>query len=171
VYWLRWLFTVALLLGAGCTPAAQPVLEPTETLIPPTITVTPSPVPATAALTPLPRPGDLVAPTPTANAEGETALDSLAESDPVAAELAALAQRRIAQQLNLPARRVRVVEVAAYAWPDSSLGCPLSGESYAQGVVDGYRIVVAAGEQEFIFHSDFDRVLPCDVENEQLPES
>ncbi|MBL8160613.1 MAG: hypothetical protein JNJ61_01410, partial [Anaerolineae bacterium] len=92
----------ALLLFAGCTPGAQPVIEPTQTLIPPTTTLTPSPIPPTDAATPLPRPGDLVAGTPTPAAEGDTTLDSLAESDPVAAELAALAQRRIAQELNLP---------------------------------------------------------------------
>lgn len=164
-------FGLALLLSAGCAPDAQPVVEPTQTLIPPTITPTPSPVPPTNAATPLPRPGDLVASTPTPAAERDTALSALAETDPIAAELAALAQRRIAQELNLPVRRVRVVEVTAYVWPDSSLGCPLPGEVYTPGVVDGYRIVVAAGEQEFIFHSDFDRALPCDAQNEQLPDA
>jgi hypothetical protein len=91
--------------------------------------------------------------------------------DPVASELAMLAQRRIAEDLNLPVRRVRIVEVTPYVWTDSSLGCPVPGETYTALTVDGYRIVLSAGDNEYIFHTDFDRPLPCDAKNEQLPET
>jgi hypothetical protein len=37
--------------------------------------------------------------------------------------------------------------------------------------VDGYRIALSAGDNEYIFHTDFDRALPCDAANEQLPET
>jgi hypothetical protein len=37
--------------------------------------------------------------------------------------------------------------------------------------VDGYRIVLSAGDNEYLFHTDFDRALPCDAKNEQLPET
>jgi hypothetical protein len=63
---------------------------------------------------------------------------------------------------------VRVVEVTAYRWPDSSLGCPLPNQRYTPVEIDGYRIVLRAGDRETIFHSDFDRVLPCAAEYEQL---
>ncbi len=91
-------------------------------------------------------------------------------SDPVASELVALAQRRLAQDLGLPAQRIRLVEVTAVIWPDTSLGCPQPGETYAQGTFDGYRIVLSASDQEYIFHTDFDRAIPCAAEDERLPE-
>jgi hypothetical protein len=104
------------------------------------------------------------------NSDNSQTQASTAEAiDPVATELVALAQRRLAQDLNLPTRRIQVVEVTSYVWQDASLGCPLPGESYAQVIVDGYRIVLSAGDQEYLFHTDFDRVIPCDAENEQLP--
>ncbi len=99
------------------------------------------------------------------------ALGILLELDPVAAELVRLAQQRVARQLDLPLRRIRIVDVRAMRWTDNSLGCPQPDQTYAQVEVDGYRIVVSAGEQEYIFHADFDRLLPCDAENEQLPDN
>jgi len=98
------------------------------------------------------------------------AIGMLLELDPVAAELAALAQQRIADQLDLPIRRIRIVDVRTVRWTDSSLGCPQPDQTYTQVETDGYRIVVSAGEQEYIFHSDFDRLLVCSADAEQLPE-
>lgn len=98
---------------------------------------------------------------------GDTNL--LVEIDPVASELAALAQRRMSQELDVPVRRIRVVEVRPYTWPDSSLGCPVEGEDYLSAQADGYRIVLAVGDDEYIFHTDFDRLLPCDLDSEVLP--
>lgn len=98
---------------------------------------------------------------------GETSL--LVEIDPVAAELVTLAQRRLSQELNVPTRRVRVLEVAPYTWTDSSLGCPLNGQEYPSVEIDGYRIVLSVGDREYIFHTDFDRLIPCNPDNELLP--
>ena len=168
-----WLGTVIFTVFAvACTGDATPFVEPTQTLIPSTATFTPSPVPPTNTPPPaLAAPGDIA--TPEAESTDNlpsTAADELA-IDPVASELAMLAQRRIAQNLGLPVRRVRVVEVTPYVWTDTSLGCPIPGESYTALNVDGYRIVLSAGDQEYIFHTDFDRPLPCDAANEQLPET
>lgn len=91
------------------------------------------------------------------------------ELDPVAAELALLAQQRVAETLDLPVRRIHIVSVRAVRWTDSSLGCPQPDQSYAQAEIDGYRIVVSAGEREYAFHSDFDRLILC--ESEPLPEN
>jgi hypothetical protein len=103
--------------------------------------------------------------------EGTNIDDSslLVEIDPVAAELVALAQRRTSQALDVPPGRVRVVEVRPYTWPDSSLGCPAAGEDYTSVQIDGYRIVLAVGDDQHIFHTDFDRLLPCDEDREDLP--
>ena len=81
-----------------------------------------------------------------------------------------LAQRRLGEELDLPTRRLRVIAVRPLQWPDSSLGCPLPDQTYTPIQMDGYRIVLGVGNSEYIFHSDFDRVIPCEPDNEQLPE-
>lgn len=164
------LVAVAVILCA-CSTTESPTAEPTQTLIPPTETPIPSPtrLPSETPVE-LPRPGDLITPT----AESSTNSNNSQSSDvidPVAADLVGLAQRRLAQDLNLPTRRIQVVEVTSHIWTDTSLGCPLPGENYAQVIVDGYRIVLSAGDQEYLFHTDFDRVVACDAKNEQLPEA
>lgn len=46
---------------------------------------------------------------------------------------------------------VRTVE--AIDWPDSSLGCPQPGMMYAQVITPGYRMVLEAGGEEYVFHA------------------
>src|SRR5688572_30705454 len=125
----------ALLLIAACAPVVMPTPAPTLPLIPPTITVTPLPQTPTATATDLPAPEDLLTP---------TALERLSDApdeDPIAAEMIALAQRRLSQDLDLPSRRIRLIEIAAVTWPDTSLGCPQPDIEYTPGTVDGYRLV------------------------------
>lgn len=156
----------ALLAGCANSPTA---VAPTLTLIPPTLTLTPTRAAPTATRPPLTSPQDLAAtravPTQTQGAPGASLLDV----DPVAAELAALAQRLLAEQLDLPVRRVRIVDVQAVVWPDASLGCPQPDQMYAQVLVNGYRIVVEAAGEQVIYHTDFDRALRCSADNEVLP--
>lgn len=101
-----------------------------------------------------------------ANIEGTSAL---VEVDPLAAELAALGQRRISGELELPVRRVRVLDVVALTWEDSSLGCPISGQTYIRLPIIGYRIVLSAGDNQYVFHTDSERLILCEPENEALP--
>jgi len=160
-----------LLVLSACAGEATPFVESTQVLIPSTATFTPSPVPPSGTPDPALSAPDEIATTPAAGETPPPVADGALAVDPVAAELAALAQRRVAEELGLPVRRVRVVEVTAYIWTDTSLGCPLPGEIYTSLSVDGYRIVLSAGDNEYIFHTDFDRALPCDAANEQLPDS
>jgi hypothetical protein len=156
---------------AACNGEATPFIESTQVLIPSTATFTPSPIPSTATLdAALSAPEDITAVAPSdVTTPPET--DNVLNVDPVAAELASLAQRRVAEDLGLPVRRVRIVEVESFTWTDTSLGCPIPGENYTAIAVEGYRIALTAGENDYIFHTDFDRALPCDAANEQLPES
>jgi hypothetical protein len=164
--WMRLLAAFVLLLAAACT-TPETALLPTATLITPQPTLTATPLPPTATPQSLPAPSDLVeAAPPTIPPE---ATDDLTAVDPIAAELVALAQRFVADQNDLPVVRVRLVEVQPFTWTDSSLGCPSSDVVYAPVLVDGYRIVLTTGEQFHLFHTDFDRIIPCDPDNEQLP--
>jgi len=169
------LVLVVALLLAACSSGAiggTAAPEPTQTLIPPTETPIPPVIfPTATPEATLPRPGDIAVASPQVAAE-VTASGSVAlENDPVAAELVALARRRVAQELNLPSQRVQLVEIQAVKWLDASLGCPASGQTYAQGEVDGYRFVLSAGDRQYIYHTDFDRALPCDAAREVLPEA
>ena len=39
-----------------------------------------------------------------------------------------------------------VIQDQAVVWPDGSLGCPQPGMMYTQALVDGYHVLVQAGE-------------------------
>ncbi len=157
---------ILLCIISACSPTEPLLVEPTQTLIISTPTITPIPLTPTITLTPLPRASDLSTPTPFVSGAEQNVSPG---DDPVADELAALAQRRVADTLNLPDRRVQIVEVESYTWIDTSLGCPTQDVTYPEQEVDGYRIVLRANEQDFIFHTDFDRVVACDAANEKLP--
>jgi hypothetical protein len=98
-----------------------------------------------------------------------TTEDLTLEMDPAAAELVALAQQRLADELDLSTHTIEVVEVSSYAWPDSSLGCPQPGEDYRALVIAGYRIVLAAGDTQYIFHTNANQLIPCTAAREVLP--
>lgn len=84
------------------------------------------------------------------------------QMDPVAADLADLAAARIAEELDLPQARVELLSARPMVWDDASLGCPVEGEFYALQVVEGYRIVIEAAGRQYVFHSNFDRLVLCE---------
>jgi hypothetical protein len=152
--------------AAACSPPAAPDSQPTQMLVPPTVTSTSIPVSPTVVTTQLPRPGDISTIAPTSEMLEATPIDDI-----IAAELVGLAQRRLSQEFDVPVRRIRVLELTRYTWPDTSLGCPAPGETYPIADVEGYRIVLAINDEQYIFHTDFDRVIGCDPANEQLPQT
>jgi len=89
--------------------------------------------------------------------------------DAVAAEFVLLAQQRLAESLDLPVRRLRLLEAQAFAWPDTSLGCPQPDQTYEAATLNGYRFVFQVGESTYAFHSDSERLLPCPAGREALP--
>lgn len=89
----------------------------------------------------------------------------LAAIDPIAAELSALAIRRVSQQQDIPAEEITLADVLPVQWQDSSLGCPQAGQTYADSQIDGYRIIVQARETSYQFHTDSVQLVPCDTSN------
>jgi hypothetical protein len=70
--------------------------------------------------------------------------------------------REAAAYAAVPPPDVRVVQLEAREWPDSSLGCPRPGLMYSQVVTPGYLIVVQAGTRTLEYHSDArGRVVLC----------
>ncbi len=163
------LLVLLLCISTACSSTAPLVVEPTQKLIIPTITNTPIPQTPTLTLTPLPRAGDLSTATPAVEDAPATTSPDQTFDDPVAGELVGLAQRRVAELTNMPVRRVQVVEVSSYKWTDISLGCPSPDVTYPVQEVDGYRIVLSVDNKQYIFHTDFDRVVACDAAKEKLP--
>lgn len=156
---------LVMLAAAGCVPESG-TLVPTLTLIPPTVTPTATAAAPSATPQTLTSPQDLNS---TVAASTATPGGALLDIDPVAAELTALAQRLLAAQLDLPVRRIRVIDVQAVVWPDGSLGCPQPDQMYTQALVNGYRIVLEAAGERTIVHTDFDRTFVCAAEDEVLP--
>jgi hypothetical protein len=149
---------ILIVLLAACS--SENTLVPTASLVPATVTDAPTSVPPTHTPAGLPAPADMLPThTPTAEASG----------DPVANALVGIARRQIAAQLDLPEQRVRLVEVIPVVWTDSALNCPLPDQVVEAMEVDGYRILLEAGEREYLFHADVDRVVACDPVNEAIP--
>jgi len=170
----RWLIPLLLLIVAACAPSGgTSTAVPTLNLIPATSTNTPTAIPPTATSANLPGPQDIAQPTDTATPAGSSADltgDALVAQDPVAGELVGIAQRLVADQLNLPTRRIRMIDVRSVVWTDSTLNCPAANSQVVEQDIDGYRIIVQAANQNYLFHTDFDRVVPCDFANERLPQ-
>lgn len=89
--------------------------------------------------------------------------------DAIAQEMVMLVQRRLAQELDLPQRRIQIVDMTPYTWADTSLGCPLPEQTYTPRSIDGYRIIVSVGETDYAFHTDSERAIPCPAGRETLP--
>lgn len=78
-----------------------------------------------------------------------------AEAQPAVDAALADASRRLAM-------KARVVGVERVTWRDGSLGCPEPGMSYAQGLVPGWRIQLAAGSRSIVYHANESaRVVHC----------
>ena len=62
------------------------------------------------------------------------------------------AAKKDAVARGLPAQAISVQSAQRVTWRDGSLGCPKPGYSYTQALVDGYRIVLRAGAEEYVYH-------------------
>ncbi len=51
-----------------------------------------------------------------------------------------------AARTGIPEDELVVIQDQAVVWPDGSLGCPRPGMMYTQALVDGYHILIQAGE-------------------------
>lgn len=171
---VRWLVFLLVFIAAACASSgATDTVVPTLTLIAATDVPTATPIPPSATPANLPGPQDVLRPTETPASSGasdDLTGEALIADDPVAAELVGIAQRLVSEQTDLPTRRIFLADVRAAVWTDSTLNCPQPNSEVVLVQSDGYRIVMQAGDQEFLFHTDFDRVIACDPANEQLPE-
>jgi len=137
------LFATSVFLLA-CTPAAPQgtaTPSPTTEATPPAATApgpaSPRPTRPPAGTAPLPTPSDIETPP---GAVGEVPTELL---EPLIEQAAQLAGVEPVEVAVLRAEQVR--------WPDGSLGCPEPGQPYTQEPVDGYWVVLQAGDQTYDF--------------------
>jgi len=69
-----------------------------------------------------------------------------------------MAKNDLAGRLNIAVEQVRLVKQERKDWPDTSLGFPEEGKSYAQVITPGFVIVLEANGRLYEYHSDYKRV-------------
>jgi hypothetical protein len=87
---------------------------------------------------------------------------STAIGDPVVAPSAGAVEDRVAaavrnafaSDVGVAAQSVGVTGIQETTWNDSSLGCPGSGQSYAEVLTPGYQVTVQSGEVSAVYHTD-----------------
>ena len=74
------------------------------------------------------------------------------------------AKAELAARLYVAETDIVLVSVQEMEWTDSSLGCPQPGQLYLQVITPGYRLVLRAGGNEHIYHTDTrGRVVLCQL--------
>jgi hypothetical protein len=53
-----------------------------------------------------------------------------------------------AERASVDPRGVEVIQAVAVTWSDGSLDCPEPGMAYTQALVDGYHVILRAGDEE-----------------------
>ncbi len=62
--------------------------------------------------------------------------------------------KALAEQENIAAESISVVNVAAVEWPNSCLGCEKRGQYCLMVITPGYRIVLQSGAETYAVHTD-----------------
>jgi hypothetical protein len=90
--------------------------------------------------------GEAVRPTDTQQATTPSGPQPSAD-DPVS-----MATSSLAASEGVDPADITLVTHEKLTWRDGSLGCPEPGKMYTQALVDGYRIVLRAGGEEYFYH-------------------
>ena len=72
-----------------------------------------------------------------------------------------VAQADLARRLNVKQSEVTVTNVQSTTWPDDSLGCAAPRDAEAQEKVEGFKITLEYAGQDFSYHTDEQRAIPC----------
>jgi hypothetical protein len=83
-------------------------------------------------------------------------------ADPMLADFILAARQDLATRLGVEGDSLEVVVAEAVEWPDTSMGCPQPGETYAQVITPGYHVVLRAGDEAYNYHGDYQRVFLCE---------
>ena len=85
----------------------------------------------------------------------DAATTSASTPSPVLEEYAAavaFARQEVHDRFGHPVEEIELVSAEPVRWPDSSLGCPRTEETYEPGPVEGYRLVLRWEDVRFDYH-------------------
>ncbi len=71
------------------------------------------------------------------------------------------ARQDLAKKLGISAADVAVLNLVDAEWPDSTMGCPASGEQIRKQPTKGYRIPLSYRGRVYAYHTDLNRVRAC----------
>ncbi len=84
-------------------------------------------------------------------------------------EAVALAKQALAQRLSIAVEEIETTWVGPATWPDTSLGCPQKGVVYLPVIIQGYRVLLHAGGQDYEVHVGNGKAVICAETHVQLP--
>ncbi|RMG94697.1 MAG: hypothetical protein D6706_13425 [Chloroflexi bacterium] len=128
------------------TPETEPIAETTETA------VSPTPELVTAE----PRTIDLTQITPVPPEQGELIVQPEPGKPNIPEHLKTFIQtlkEDLANRKNLNIEDIQVITIEEVTWPDSGIGCPQPGMMYLTVLTPGYKVILAADNQQYIYHS------------------
>jgi hypothetical protein len=94
-----------------------------------------------------------------ADARAEQSTQSLNADEEKALELALAT---LSREVDLSQAQITHRRVQAVNWPDSSLGCPLPGQSYLQVITPGYLVSFSAAGESYTVHVGAGNAVICD---------
>jgi hypothetical protein len=106
------------------------------------------------------RPGRVQAPAP--GTEDAAAAKTSPASAIAGLKLAEQARDELAKKLAVDKGQVTINFFRPATWPDAGLGCPADGQVYPKQPTKGFIIELASGGKTYEYHSDNNRVVPCD---------
>ncbi len=141
---------------SSCSTPQAPILLPTQTLVPPTITPTITPTQPTATPRALTSPLDLVA-TP-----NNQTIESLIPSNDLDVELAQILQTDLQENLNIDIDQIQLASVEAVIFTEGSLSCEPQ-EVISEAILRGFYYVWLVGETIYTHVAvDDERFVLCD---------
>jgi len=82
-------------------------------------------------------------------------------------ELMQKAKADLARRLGVNPGEVAIGMIESVAWPNSALGCPVAGITPDESEVAGFRVTLNYAGQDYRYHTDDQRVIPCPpIENQ-----
>lgn len=96
--------------------------------------------------------------TPSSGSSAGEVIDESAQVE----EITTLVQQDLTERLGISQDNVTVLAVKAVDWPDASLGCPKPDTAYATVVTPGYKVILAANDKEYTYHTGEDTFVLCE---------
>ncbi len=76
-------------------------------------------------------------------------------------QLQTLARADLARRLGVPVEQISLARTQSAMWPDTSLGCPVAGQSYEPAQSKGQVFEFTYRGRAYTYHTDLRRVFPC----------